>query len=664
MVKEAKTETARKGSRVIIGPWNHGICNRRYGNIDFGPDAVLDKVGVQIRWFDFWLKDIQNGVDKDAQVKIFVMGDNKWRDEQYWPLHRTEEKTFFIMSKGQANTPSGNGKLVDERPQSIGIDNYVYDPRDPVPTSYGQERPRVADRRPLANRQDILVYQTELLTERIEVTGNPIVELYAASSAPDTAWFVWLIDVAPDGLARDVSSGMLRARYRDGTDKPKLIKPHEVVKYNIRMKPTSNAFLPGHHIRLDITSSDFPSYDRNHNTPFNQNADATLVTASQTIYHGGEQATRIILPWVPNPPEEEKYEPEPEKQMYQFHQAAADGDIERVKQLISEGADVNAKDEGDNTPLCHAVRKGMMEMVQLLVKAGADVNAGSWPPLCEAVDKNDIVIAKYLIGHGANVNSPEDWTPLQEAPYIDNNIEMIELLIAKGANINAGEWTALHGAVKEGRRDIVELLIQKGADVNAKGKGGYTPLYYSIQKEDLDMAKLLITKSADINSKDNDGRTPLHYALSTNKKGVAELLLAKNMDFKSKDKNGLTALHYAAVNEYQDIANMLLTKGVKVDERDDVYEFTALHYAARFGHKNVAEVLITNGADIIAKDKWDYQPIHWAAYHDRADLVELLIAKGADVNAKTSLGQTPIQLAQERRNTKTVELLRKHGAKE
>jgi len=138
------------------------------------------------------------------------------------------------------------------------------------------------------------------LTERIEVTGNPVVELYAASSAPDTDWFVRLIDVAPDGLARDVSLGLVRARYREGLDKPKLLTPGEVVKYTIRMNATSNAFLPGHRLRLDVTSSDFPNYDRNHNTAAEQNADGVLKTADQTVHHGGEHAARIILPWIGN----------------------------------------------------------------------------------------------------------------------------------------------------------------------------------------------------------------------------------------------------------------------------------------------------------------------------------------------------------------------------
>jgi len=302
IMTKAKTEIARTGSRTIIGPWAHvGRGNRRYGNIDFGPNAKIDSVAVQIRWFDYWLKGRQNGIDKTAPYRIFVMGDNQWRDEQQWPLNRTRNKTFYLTSSGHANTPSGDGALVAKKPDTPLQDRYVYDPREPVPSLHGRALFTIpTDQRPLTARTDILVYQTGPLTERIEVTGNPTVELYAASSAPDTDFFVRLIDVAPSGLARDVSLGMVRARYRNGLKRPSLIKPGEVVKYTIRMNPTSNAFLPGHRLRLDITSSDFPNYDRNHNTAADQNNDAVLKKARQTIHHGGKYATRIVLPWVPN----------------------------------------------------------------------------------------------------------------------------------------------------------------------------------------------------------------------------------------------------------------------------------------------------------------------------------------------------------------------------
>ena len=302
MAKEAKTEVARNGSRIIIGPWSHaGRGRRSYGKIDFGPDAALDLVALQIRWFDYWLKGKPSGVEEDPPVKIFVMGDDQWRNEQCWPLRRAKDKILFLTSGGHANTPGGDGKLVGQTPEESGTDEYVYDPKEPVPSLHGAALFTIpTDQRPLANRQDILVYRTGPLTERVEVTGNSVVELFAATSAPDTDWFVRLVDVAPDGLARDVSMGMVRARYREELDKPKLLKQGEIVRYAIRMNPTSNAFMPGHRIRLDITSSDFPNYDRNHNTAADQNNDATLALAHQGIYHGGKHATLIILPWIPN----------------------------------------------------------------------------------------------------------------------------------------------------------------------------------------------------------------------------------------------------------------------------------------------------------------------------------------------------------------------------
>jgi hypothetical protein len=245
---------------------------------------------------------MKNGVDQDAPVRIFVMGDNSWRDEANWPLKRARAKALYLTSRGAANTPGGDGKLVWVRPAAEATDEYCYDPADPVPTLFLPGNFTCAsDQRRLSNRVDILVYQTEPLTERVEATGLPEVELYATSSAPDTDWVARLIDVAPDGLARDVCMGLVRARYRNGIERPKLIKPGEVVKYTIRLGPTSNAFLPGHRIRLDVTSSDFPNYDRNHNTAADQNADARLEVAWQTVHHGKKTPSRIILPWVPNP---------------------------------------------------------------------------------------------------------------------------------------------------------------------------------------------------------------------------------------------------------------------------------------------------------------------------------------------------------------------------
>lgn len=301
MTWRGRTKAARQGQRLIIGPWGHSTRGKRkVGDFDFGPAAEMSVEQTEIRYFDYWLKGQPNGVDRDAPVKIFIMGTNRWRDEHEWPLKRELPLELFLTSDGPANSAFGGGKLLRKSPARSGQDRYRYDPHDPVPTLWEKISFMVpTDQRPLANRRDILVYQSAPLDAPLEVTGYPKVQLYAASSAPDTDFFARLIDVAPDGTAREVAMGMVRARYRNSLSKPKLLKPGGVTRFNIKLRPTSNMFLHGHRIRLDITSSDFPNYDRNHNTAADQNADATLAVADQTICHGGHWKSKLILPVIP-----------------------------------------------------------------------------------------------------------------------------------------------------------------------------------------------------------------------------------------------------------------------------------------------------------------------------------------------------------------------------
>jgi putative CocE/NonD family hydrolase len=300
MAERGATEAARRGQRIVIGPWSHSPRRRRYGDIDFGPEAELDAADLEIRWFDHWLKGVPNGVDTGAPVRLFIMGANRWRDEREWPLRRARPMELFLDGSGRANGPSGDGRLVAAPPDRPIEDQYRYDPRDPVPSLHGTPLYTIpADQRMLAPRQDILTYQTDPLDADLEVTGHPEVVLFAASSAPDTDFFARLIDVSPDGPARDVALGMVRARYRHSLSRPEPLTPGEVTRLAIRMGPTSNLFLAGHRIRLDVTSSDFPNYDRNHNTWADQNADPTLVVADQVVRHGGAYASKLILPRVP-----------------------------------------------------------------------------------------------------------------------------------------------------------------------------------------------------------------------------------------------------------------------------------------------------------------------------------------------------------------------------
>jgi putative CocE/NonD family hydrolase len=302
MVERGATERARRGQRIVIGPWSHSPRDvRRYGEIDFGPEAVVNVAALEIRWFDHWLKGKPNGVDTEAPIRLFVMGANRWRDEHEWPLRRARPFALYLDGSGRANGPAGDGRLVaaSSPPGRPAEDHYRYDPRDPVPSLHGPALYAIpTDQRLLAARPDILVYQTEPLEEDLEVTGNPEVELFAASTAPDTDFFARLVDVAPEGQARDVALGMVRARYRTSPSRPELLTPGATTRYAIRMGPTSNLFRAGHRIRLDLTSSDFPNYDRNHNTAGDPNADATLAVAEQTVFHGGSRASKLVLPVV------------------------------------------------------------------------------------------------------------------------------------------------------------------------------------------------------------------------------------------------------------------------------------------------------------------------------------------------------------------------------
>lgn len=303
IAKHGGSDRAKSHSTLIVGPWGHNALGRRkQGDIDFGPDAERDLTKLYIDWFGHWLRGEQDesGVEDWAPVQLFVMGVGEWRDFHEWPPQTASPREWFLTSGGKANTPAGDGRLTREAPLRAGHDSYDYDPRDPVPTLWTSRLFTVpADQQPLAARRDVLVYQTEPLAEPVETIGYPEVVLAASSSRPDTDFFARLIDVAPDGRAIDVASGMIRARYRESLEKPLLLEPGEVTEFRIRLRPTAHRFLAGHRLRIDITSSDFPNYDRNHNTAADQNADPQLVTARQAVYHGSPHNSRLILPAVP-----------------------------------------------------------------------------------------------------------------------------------------------------------------------------------------------------------------------------------------------------------------------------------------------------------------------------------------------------------------------------
>jgi putative CocE/NonD family hydrolase len=303
MKNHGATPEARAGARMIIGPWGHGPT-QSFGGIDFTPDAFVDMFELQLRFYDFYLKGIKNGLDLEKPVRLFYMGVNKWRDESDWPVPGTQYRELYLSSNGSANSVRGDGKLNFVKPDKSDNDNYHYDPLNPVPTTGGNNccgTPTVAgpvDQRPLERREDVLVYTSEFLKKSITIAGPIKMKLFAATDGKDTDWMIKLIDVYPDGYSMPVAEGILRARFREGLDKMKLLTPNQVYEYEIELTPTANVFQPGHRIRVDITSSNFPQFDRNPNTGEPLGSSAKTRVAQQTIYHGGSTPSHILLPVV------------------------------------------------------------------------------------------------------------------------------------------------------------------------------------------------------------------------------------------------------------------------------------------------------------------------------------------------------------------------------
>ena len=294
--------------KVLIGPWYHGPYDNLVGEVDFGLQAsgmLVLPDEIQLRWFDYWLKGINNGIMQEPPLQIFVMGDNLWRTENEWPLRRTHYSTNYLHSQGAANTLHGNGTLNMNAPSIEPVDSFVYDPNNPVPTRGGNTccwspalPPGAYDQRKVEERPDVLVYTSLPLENDLEVTGPIEVHLWASSNAPDTDFTAKLVDVGPCGYARNVQDGIQRAKYRVSGGSSLLI-PGEVYEFTISLGATSNVFKTGHRLRLEISSSNFPRFDRNTNTGQPPGTDVTLRPAYQTIFHDSEHPSHIILPNIP-----------------------------------------------------------------------------------------------------------------------------------------------------------------------------------------------------------------------------------------------------------------------------------------------------------------------------------------------------------------------------
>jgi hypothetical protein len=307
MKEHAGTEAARNGQHLLVTIGGHAGGGRHIGDVDFGPAAAqFDENDLTLDWYDYLFKGKQNEFANGEPVKIFVMGLNEWRNEESWPLKQAKATSYFLQSQGKANSASGDGSLSTTGAKSDAADRYIYDPANPVPTVGGPlccdaqhlaAGPR--DQKEVEARQDVLVYSTPPLEQSLEVTGPVTLDLFARSSAVDTDFTAKLVDVGPDGTAINLTEGILRARYRESTTgAPQAISPGEVYEYKIDLWSTSNVFLKGHRIRLEVSSSNFPRFDRNLNTGKDASTDAAMVRATNTVLHDGAHPSALVLPVV------------------------------------------------------------------------------------------------------------------------------------------------------------------------------------------------------------------------------------------------------------------------------------------------------------------------------------------------------------------------------
>ena len=307
LLKQAATTEARAGQRLIVGPWAHAPTSAegKIGDVVFGKSAVLDQTSTALKWFDYTLKGIKNEYATSAPVRLFIMGDNLWRDEQEFPLARTKYTKYYLHSSKGANTSAGDGELSLTAPGPERPDRFDYDPQNPVPTIGGRlccgqsMPPGPADQRPNESRRDVLVFSTAPLREDVEVTGYVSLDLYAATSAVDTDFTALLADVEPNGYARFLTDGIVRARYRDGVSRISEVVPGRIYKYSIDLWATGNVFKAGHRVRLYISSSNFPRFNRNLNAGEPIFGSSASVIAHQTIYHQTQYGSALTLPIIP-----------------------------------------------------------------------------------------------------------------------------------------------------------------------------------------------------------------------------------------------------------------------------------------------------------------------------------------------------------------------------
>jgi uncharacterized protein len=307
---EMYNELGGQGSsyqKLLVGPWIHADTDGHAGEVDFGMNAYAMTVlpdEIQLEWFDHWLKGEDKGLLEEPPVRVFVMGEDRWRSLNQWPVPEMRLIPYFLHSAGSANSLHGDGSLSPVIPSDEPPDSFIYDPHEPIPTRGGglccwhsALPPGAFDQRPVEERSDVLVYTSPALEQDLEVIGPVQVRLWAASSAPDTDFTAKLVDVRPDGYARNLQDGILRAAYRDGPGST-LLEPHQPYEYIIDLGPTANLFKAGHRLRIEISSSNFPRFARNPNSGESPGKATGLRSARQTVFHDSQRPSQIILPVI------------------------------------------------------------------------------------------------------------------------------------------------------------------------------------------------------------------------------------------------------------------------------------------------------------------------------------------------------------------------------
>jgi len=304
--QHAASKDARDGQRLLVTIGGHAGSDRKIGEVDFGEQAAFHEDEVILSWYDYLFKHVKNEFSSPKKVRLFVMGTNQWRQEDDWPLSRIQATRYYLHSAGRANSLSGDGELSTVLPAQESPDRYTYNPANPAPTTGGplccdamHLAPGPRDQRSVEARNDVLVYSTPVLDADVEVTGPISLELFASSSAVDTDFTAKLVDVYADGFAQNMTEGIIRGRYRNSAERPELLNPGQEYKLNVDLWATSNVFKKGHRIRVEVSSSNFPRFDRNLNTGEEAAASKNSVSASNVIFHDAKHPSALVLAVVP-----------------------------------------------------------------------------------------------------------------------------------------------------------------------------------------------------------------------------------------------------------------------------------------------------------------------------------------------------------------------------